>query len=214
MKIIPFLLFFFIANFTYSFNPSLAVGGKLGLNAARLSDNYFGGKKSRYAMHMGGVATMGVGKFENLFLVGEFLFNQKGGINLASGENRISTLDLPILIRYVAPIKKDFPLLFFINTGIYTGAIITRKVAGDADNYAAKFRRNYAEFGMCIGGGIYYPAGPGNVFLEARYAFGLTNVVSLSYERNRLTSFSIGYLYNLKGKSQEEIDKNVQSGFE
>ena len=189
-----------------SSNPSFAVGGKLGPNFSTVADN-FDNPQSKVGFHIGAVGVMGFGKNQNSSLVAELLFNQKGGKNTASGNNSISALDLPILYRYTMSIKEELPIKLFFNIGPYVGATLSRS----AD---IKTNQSFAEFGIAGGGGLFYPISVGTIFLEGRYALSLTNLVPQTLERNRVGSISVGFIYFLKGKNQEEKDKAVEGGFE
>jgi hypothetical protein len=206
-KIIAVIIVFFCIKVgAQNANPTFAVGGKLGPNFSTVVDN-FDNASAKAGIHIGAVGVMGFGKNGNSTLVAELLFNQKGGKNQVSGNNNVLALDLPILYRYTMVIKQDFPLKAFFNVGPYVGATLSRK----ADN---KTNQRIGEFGIAGGGGLFYPISIGTLFLEGRYAISLTNMVPATLERNRVTSISVGFIYALKGKSQEQIDKTIDGGFE
>lgn len=187
-------------------NPTFAVGGKVGPNFSTITDN-FDKQDSKIGFHVGVVGVMGFGKNGNSSLIGEILLNQKGGKNSVSGDNTIYGLDLPIMYRYTKTLKENLPLKLFFNAGPYVGMLLSRSAT-------VKTSQQIGEFGFCGGGGLIYPLSIGQIFLEGRYSFALTNVVPETFERNRFTSISIGFIYNIKGKSQEDKDKKIDGGFE
>jgi hypothetical protein len=192
-------------------HAQLAVGGKAGVNIANLAANQPIGaeiQESKIGFNVGAVGSLGIGSSGKLFGVGELNFNQKGGKNGVSGTNSLGYLELTALLRYTIGFGEKVPFKLFFNAGPYFGIKTGRK----AD--IAAYNSNIAEFGLSGGGGIMVPVGNGNIFVEARYSFAVTNLVPQTFERNRVTSISIGYLYTLKGKTEEAKDKGVQGGFE
>ncbi|MFN0049877.1 MAG: porin family protein [Cytophagales bacterium] len=211
--IAAFALLFAAGIQAQSSNPSFSLGAKGGINIAFFADNFSSGT-SNIVGNAGAVGVMNFGKNGFTSLIGEILFNQKGGTNQSSGLNEINNIDIPILFRYSKTIKEDFPMKLFFNAGPYVGMMVSRKKSDEPQYFAKDFKSNFLELGLCAGLGGMYPIGPGSVFLEFRYGFSVTNIVPQSFERNQISSISIGYLYHLQGKSQEEKDKKVDGGFE
>ena len=211
--ILIFTTFLYTISVAQSLNPTFGFGGRAGLNISQFNDN-FGGGSSAYGANVAGIGVMNFGKYGYTSLIGELVFNQKGGTNRASGENRIYNIDIPVLFRFTKSIKENIPVKLFFNAGPYAGFMLARNVKPDSNSYAQDFKENFVEAGLCLGAGFIYPLGPGSVFLEGKYAFSISNVVQNSYERNRLTSISIGYIYQLAGKTQEQKDKKIDGGFE
>jgi len=202
------------AAFSQGSNPNFGIGGKAGLNITYFPDNYSIGQSSTGA-NAGIVGVMDFGKTATTSLVAEILFNQKGGTNRVSGRNQISAIDIPILFRFSKAIKDELPLKLFFNAGPYIGLNFYRKSIGEVPlNYAKDFTSNLLELGLCGGLGVMYPIGPGVLMVEFRHGFSLTNVVPKSLESNQITSFSLGYIYYMKGQSQEKKDKKIDAGFE
>lgn len=213
IKIFAVCLFLVAENIFAQGGMSFGVGAKGGVNIAFFADNFSSGTSTVVA-NAGAIGVMNFGKNGNSALVAELLFNQKGGTNKASGQNQISNFDLPILYRYSTSIKQEFPMKLFFNAGPYFGVVLARKTTSTEANYAKDFKSNFLEMGLCGGLGATYPIGPGNVFLEFRYGFSITNIVPLSSERNQVSSISLGYIYNFQAASQEDKDKKIQGGFE
>lgn len=204
------LIIFTLAILSYHFtHAQIAIGGKAGVNVSNVIANQSSSNdQSKIGFNVGAVGSIGIGSSGKLFGVGELNFNQKGGTNKVSGTNNLGYIELAALLRYTIGFGEAFPLKLFLNAGPYLG-IKTGRIA-DSTNYNS----NVAEFGLGAGGGLMIPVGPGNLFVEARYSVGLTNLVTQTLERNGVTSFSIGYLYTIKEKSTETQDKGVNGGFE
>ena len=194
----------------------ISVGGRVGANISNVATNgTTGNEKSKTGFHVGVIGSMPISKSGKLSVVGELVLNQKGGVNFVSGTNSSFYIELPVMLRYAFSITESFPMKVFINGGPYIGVMASRTADGGPDLKSPnKDASNIMEFGLAGGGGLMYPLGPGSLFVEARHTFGLTNMVSSTLERNYFTSISIGYLYMLAGKSQEDQDKTIQGGFE
>jgi hypothetical protein len=117
-------------------------------------------------------------------------------------------LELAALLRYAIGFGESVPLKVFLNAGPYFGIKTGRSAEITIGSSKA------IEFGIGAGGGLWYPIGPGKIFLEARYNVALSNLVPETLERNEYTAISLGFLYTLKAKSSESQDKGVQGGFE
>jgi hypothetical protein len=214
-KIIILLLFGTLPFFAFS-QLKLGFGGGVGVNFASLNSSFDYGNKSKTGFHIGAIGTMAIGKNDNLFLVGGFDFDQKGGTNVVSGTNSTFYLGIPVLIRYTFSPKQDFPLKIFINTGPYIGMLLGRSVSNPLATSSSENSNSasFFETGLAFGGGVLYPLGNGNLFLEGRQSFALSSLVKNSLQRNQMFTISAGYIYLLGAKSQEKADKTIDSGFE
>ncbi|MCF8370587.1 MAG: PorT family protein [Bacteroidales bacterium] len=81
----------------------------------------------------------------------------------------------------------------------------THEIDFDADYLDTDFQANQSDFGLIIGGGFMYEAGPGNLLIDFRYTMSLRDIndwkdSSLKPEgyselKNRVFSISFGYLF-------------------
>ncbi|MDX2190390.1 MAG: porin family protein [Bacteroidota bacterium] len=200
--------------FSLQTQAQTAIGGKIGVSIANVATNVSDpNAKSKIGVNGGFVFAYGIGNGKISF-VGELLFTQKGGNNIVSGDVNRFYIEIPAMLRYGFSIVESFPLRIFINAGPYLGLGFGQRSGGDAYYNKDAGSTNVMEMGVAAGGGFMYPAGPGNIFVEGRYSYALTNLVNKTLERNEYTAISAGYLYTLKGKSQEEKDKTIAPGFE
>ncbi|MEI8046860.1 MAG: porin family protein [Bacteroidota bacterium] len=159
---------------------------------------------------------------EKLFVKGELGFEQKGTKYLdlysmdasasSSGGSTYYTynyINLPVLIKLKIGSKNNF----FLNTGIYTGYLISgvERFKGtfegqfiDQKNAMNMQNHNRLDFGLAIGGGVGIPiVAKDKIMLEARYDFALTtsNKSGSPLEPKQHTlEFTIGYEFGLKNK--------------
>lgn len=153
-------------------------------------------------------------KFSNSFAVQpELSFNQKGektsidflGLKVTT-KTIFNYLELPILGKYMFGTEK-------IQANILAGpsfgyALNGKVVEGDEsekiDLSDEDVSYNRFDFAAQFGAGVSVNAGPGKVFLDARYYLGLSNLNSdKDYDlkiNNRGIGINIGYLYTLGGK--------------
>jgi hypothetical protein len=159
---------------------------------------------------------------EKLFLKGELGFEQKGAKYLdlyamdaggsSSGGSTYYTynyINLPILLKLKIGSKNNF----FLNTGIYTGYLIS-----GVERYQGTFEGQYIDqknamdmqnhkrldFGLAFGGGVGIPIlTKDKVMLEARYDFALTTSNksgSPLKPKQHTLEFTLGYGFGLKNK--------------
>ena len=156
---------------------------------------------------------------EKLFLKGELGFEQKGTKYLYTADADGSSTDgnyytynyinLPILLKLKIGSKNNF----FLNTGIYTGYLISgvERYQGtfegqyiDQKNAMDMQNHNRLDFGLAIGGGVGIPIlTKDKIMLEARYDFALTtsNRSGSPLEPKQHTlELTLGYEFGLKNK--------------
>ncbi len=159
-----------------------------GLNIADLHGKDVDGDKidfsSRTAMGVGGLLEIGLG--EKVALRFEPMYLQKGGefdeIDADLGAVKFSTktadVEVPILLKLDLSSTATRPYLI---AGPTIGIIVTSKIELSAPGVSAEIDideiTKSTELAFTLGGGVSFPAGKSVLFLEGRYAFGLTDIV-------------------------------------
>ena len=195
-----------------------AIGAKVGFNLATyLGDTEFiDNKGSHFGLQFGGLFEYDVNDL--LSIQTELLYIQKGvsaeisllGSDLES-EIVFNYIDVPLLAKLKFGNREE--LNFFVTAGpnfgyaasgeteestVFMGETIVESMDIDFEEEEGFSR---FEIGVSIGAGVDFPLGPGNIFGEARYLIGLTNLndVELDDESLRNSGFgiSVGYLYFL-----------------
>lgn len=182
--------------------------------------------------HAGLVSNVAITR--NLSVQAEFLFSKKGhrlnylkdtvDLNIDGYEKFITNyIEFPVLL------KLSFgpdEVRGFINAGPYWGKWLggkyktdidsvvngvsssyknTHDIDFDQDYLSLDYKANQSDFGLIIGGGFMYEAGPGNLLIDFRYTMSLRDIndwgdSSLKPEgynelKNRVFSISFGYLF-------------------
>lgn len=156
---------------------------------------------------------------KKLLLKSELGFEQKGAKYLYTIGNEGSSSDgeyytynyvnLPILLKLKIGNKNNF----FVNTGIYTGYLISgvHRVQFTIDGEYQKQKvpmvmQNHQriDFGLVLGGGVGIPISTKDkILLEARYDFALTSSNgsdSMLFPKQHTFEFTLGYEFGLKNK--------------
>lgn len=210
-----FIVFVCMISDVYGQN---AIGGKIGYNIAtfRGDTEEFEDKGFVFGLQFGGVFEYGIN--DQFSIQPELLYIKKGVSNEFLGFDGdgqtdliFNYIELPILVKYKYGATENLNLYFtggptvgFLESGrsetdlFVGGDRIEENVDlefGDDDS----FRR--FEIGISIGIGAYIPLGVGNLFGEARFATGITdlndNDLSDASTSNIGLGLSIGYLYPL-----------------
>ena len=140
-----------------------------------------------------------------------------GGVKInVKADARIQYLELPVSLTYRIPVgEKGFEIIAM--PGLSAGYAVSAKVVanGEGENESRKVTTKVREkvslkdlsfderldAALLFSGQVAYPVGPGNVFLEARYHFGILNL-ERNTERgdkafNRSLFLRFGYRYAL-----------------
>lgn len=139
----------------------------------------------------------------------EVLFVRKGAKESdEDGEFKIKIdyVEIPVLLRYdvmtaggVAPFFYAGPAVAFeiaCNLSQENG----QSVEADCDEVDEFPERKSLDVGILGGAGVAFAAGPGNLFVEGRYNFGLTNISDSELDdeaKNRSASVMVGYAVSL-----------------
>ncbi len=151
-----------------------------GLNLANLSVDPDEGVdfSSRTAFGFGGVLDYDLGEYIALHL--EPMYLQKGTETTEDGvdvEFKLAYLELPLLFKYTFGTSDTKP---YVMAGPTIGFNLSAKVKGSEGGVSAeidiKDETKSIDFGLGFGAGVSLPMGNNSIFVEARYALGLTNI--------------------------------------
>jgi opacity protein-like surface antigen len=149
------ILFAFVICSTYSFSQGGMYGVRAGLNISNLDftpDPNFGNQ------HRNGFAIGFFGEYdlsETIAIAPEIQFSAEGG---KSQDLRIDYIQVPILMKY------RFTDRFLVGAGPMAGVKVW------------EFEDGYANFAFSVLGGVEFLI-TDEIFIDARYSFGLTNVM-------------------------------------
>lgn len=141
-----------------------------------------------------------------LVLQPELLYTSKGvqfEEGNASVEIKPSYVEIPVLLRFNIPAQSIMPF-------VYGGGVVSFEascsvegtdgsVTVDADCEDFDVETESTDFGVLFGGGVAFAAGPGDIFIEGRYNFGLANIdAAEGFEaKNRSGAVMVGYSVSL-----------------
>lgn len=190
IAIFSFMLFGFAEGITF--------GIKAGMNISNMNVESM---QSRIGFCGGGFATVGVG--DMVVIQPEAMYTQKGAKWESWYEPEIITLKLdyiniPLLFKFMVPVKGAVKPNLFV--GPYLGINVNATHRIDRI-YGTSEERDYDEFyedtdfGMVLGGGVDFLLKKGKFVLDGRYSIGLITVQEGSDLKNRVFSFTLGYLF-------------------
>ncbi|MCK7590435.1 PorT family protein [Subsaxibacter sp. CAU 1640] len=168
-------------------------GFKAGINISNSSEIETS-TNSRTSFHVGGMMEA---LYENNFAIQpEIIYSQQGFDYILDGSERIfkfSYIHVPVMIKYYASNSiyvEAGPQIGYLNT-----ARLETVIEGENKDIDIKEGMRSNDLSLNIGVGILFKNG---INLNARYSYGLTNVVSgLPHDKfkNRIIQMSIGYLF-------------------
>jgi hypothetical protein len=172
-------------------------------------------KVAKLGFQGGLVAFAGISE---IFGVQMELFYSQKGVKITATQNNttakvwttVNYLEIPVLARLTYS-NKGF--ILFGNFGPAVGIGLNARLATDPDmgfNSEIKFEEGgltQVDIGVVVGAGVGYRLGTGQLFLDLRYEYGLTDINNVSssvkdnpdYESNMNRNFgiSVGYLFKL-----------------
>jgi hypothetical protein len=189
---------------------TVSIMPKAGVSVSRLNfkNDAYRDEQSRAGLTFGAAVPIRTGSW--FTVQPELLYVQRGGnFRLAESgslgsktETRLNYLELPVLARAnMGPV--------FLLAGPSLGMSLNGKTetAGtkrdvNFGNRTDEYRR--ADLGLQVGGGLALNAGPGQLTVDARYGFGLTDIDNVSGNSNRtrngVWAFTLGYAIPLGSK--------------
>jgi len=164
---------------------------------------------------------------DNFSVQPEVMYTSKGmkyemdmmGITATSAVN-FSYLEIPVLLKLNLPLGVAVPniyagpaVAFRIGTSGYAEAAGTKENMDDESIDMIKENTSGFDFGLAMGGGCNFVAGPGAIVLDIRYTLGFLKLMKLTDEmkdagmessdlpgnKNTALSFMIGYAFNIGG---------------
>ncbi len=192
------LLFVTILSLTFASTNAqeFRIGAKGGANFASLIGDDADGSKTLTNFHIGAVAKIGIS--ELFSLQPELVYSNQGskGEGSDSGKLKLGYINLPIMADFM--VAEGLSL----QAGPQVGFNISSKVEnGDGDEFDLD---NVNTLDISLGIGAQYVL-PINLFFQARYNVGLSNVIedfddginSASTDaKNSVISVSVGYFFN------------------
>lgn len=168
-----FLLAIVLIGFTTISNAqSIKFGVKGGLNLTRINgDNVADGLDARTGFHIGAVAQLGL--LDKFMLQPEILYSAQGANDL-----NIDYINIPILLKY------KFLKFVSFEAGPQFGILVN-------DEYPDIIETKSFDLSVAAGAGVEF----GDFFAQARYNFGVSEVIEDSDIRNGTFQLSVGYYF-------------------
>jgi hypothetical protein len=189
-----FLLLAFILTLGTVAQAQVSIIPKGGITLSNINfDQDLPGQKSR----MGYVAGLGLNfpiTSDNFFSIQPELLYIQQGTRLTAGSYGLNYAQLPLLLKINFG-GEGFPI--YVNAGPSFGYLLNppTRIGDIAFNDPKRL-----DIGLQFGGGFGVKAGPGNVLLDARYGFGITNINNLAtggdaanQSKNNVFQFTVGY---------------------
>ncbi len=126
------------------------------------------------AFGVGGVLDLRLA--ENAVLHVQPLYLQKGAKDGTEGSDaklKFAYIDVPVMVKVAFGTSTTRPYLM---AGPAIGFLLSAKLTGDGEELDLKDFLKSTDFGLNFGGGISFPAGNNSIFVEGRYALGLSNI--------------------------------------
>ena len=189
-----FLLFAFILTLGTVAQAQVSLIPKGGITLSNISfDQDQPGQKSR----LGYVAGLGLNipiTSDNFFSIQPELLYIQQGTRLSAGSYGLNYAQLPLLLKINFG-GEGFPI--YVNAGPSFGYLLNPPTRIGDVNFTDPKR---LDIGLQFGGGFGVKAGPGNVLLDARYGFGITDINNLTNggdalnkSKNNVFQFTLGY---------------------
>lgn len=199
-------LFAFVCTFSLVSGQNLSFGIKAGANFASVNieqDGFDIEPDSRTGLNIGAILNIGV--TDAFSVQPELSFIQKGySFEFFEEETALilNYLEIPILAKYAFG-SESFQ--GFIQAGPAIGFALSGKIKSDNEEEDIDFDEDgfkTFDFGLQFGAGAAVPAGPGEAFLDLRYALGLANIADNdgSTVSNIGLLITAGYLFPIGGK--------------
>jgi hypothetical protein len=172
------------------------IGIRAGANISSIALNQPGKQTAQPGVQIGAYYIQPLDK-QKVSVQFELYFAQKGGYyygNTRAGNIQLNYLEVPVLLRFSHQINNVY---LYALGGPYIAGLLGGMYQADTakSDLQIQFKSSDVrfEFGAQAGGGIAYQLGKGRVFLDLRYAFGLTNINTYDLTRNRVFTVSVGY---------------------
>jgi len=208
-KSIILITLFLIAFTGNIFAQEMYVGGLAGVNFAVMEIKTNDVKNVDVNTVFGFGAIVGIPLFLNTHIQLEPKYLQKGGLielteNGIDIESESAYFELPALLRF--PVGHKFHVLAGPTLGFLLSSEMESKVEGI--NYKAnlKDKLKNLDFGLTMGAGMRFPLFLGELFIDGRYRYGISNI-----SKDSKVEFKSGS--NVLNLTLEEEDKTFNRGF-
>lgn len=179
----------FVFNAT---SQDFSFGAKAGLNFSTFTGDGADGLDGRTSFHVGAVGNIGISNV--LAIQPEILYSAQGAEATEQGTNVVFKYD------YInVPVLVDFTVTegFSLQAGPQFGFLINDQaeaqgVTIDLDDLGVD--SNGFDFGAAVGAQYKLPTI--DLFFQARYTFGLSEIADESESQNSVFSLSVGYFFN------------------
>ena len=179
-KLIVAVITLFIG--TTAFSQSIDLGVKAGANFANITDaSGLSNKTGFQAGVFGGI------KFtDNIGIQADILYSQQGA-EFEFGKFDLDYVNIPIVLKYYLiqglNIQAGPQFGFVVNDDVYTDSFGTSSIKTNTKN---------SDVSGVVGAGYDFPFG---IRFDARYNFGLTDVIEGAKSKNSVVSLALGYSF-------------------
>jgi hypothetical protein len=169
---------------------NLYYGVRIGLNVATLGGDADMG--SKVGMNLAGIIGLRVSNSAPVFLESGLYYSEMGG---KEGKSVVSynNLEIPILVKYGFKVGDNIAVLPFL--GPTFGYAIKSKQTWKGDNVTVEsdlYKMRRPNMGFKLGVGAEYD----NIYLEAGYRFGITNITKFDDASVRANAFFVNFGVN------------------
>ncbi len=176
---IKLLILYLLFSSSIIFSQKIYVGVTGGLHFADMEFKMSGVKSVDIVTVYGAGGVVGIPIFLNTYLQIEPKYLQKGGLirlkeNGLEIKAKTGYLEIPALIRL--PIGEKFHLLAGPTLGYILSSDLESEFGGHTFRANAKKVLNNFDLGLTIGGGLSIPVLIGDLFLDGRYTYGITDI--------------------------------------
>lgn len=215
MKNLKFILLLFIVSSVFeTSHAQISIGPKVGLNYSTFGGDNSNGDGISYLIGVQFGAVAQINFNEQFAFQPELLYFQKGakseffdaGFNFEI-DKAINYLEVPLLAKYMFGDTEatQFYLIGGPSIGIGLNVNIITEEGEEESEETVSFEDqmlNRLDIALSFGGGVQFPLGPGELFVDARYLFGLTSVDDSNTGTdftNQGIGLSAGFLYTIRG---------------
>ena len=217
MKNIRLLSLFTALLLTFTATAQISVGVRVGANFANQDFEAEGLSISPDGITgLSFAVPVEIGITESFSVQPELVYIQKGSSfdfefygYTTKQETTINYFEIPILAKYkfvTEPVQAYIAAGPVIGFGL--GGTISAEVNGQKEEEDIDFERDglkKSDFGLSIGAGVGFGAGPGQVVVDLRYILGLSNIADLEDGedgsiKNRGFGIGVGYMFPIGGE--------------
>ncbi len=172
-------------------------GVKAGANFSTQSDlgNIFDNDEIRTGFNAGVYGNYSLSK--SFSLQPELNYEQKGSDN-GETTSKLDYLTIPVLANYSLGETRNSALNFRVYAGPYAGILLNSEVESNVEGISQEIdmddQTENAEFGMMGGFIVKYPINKQSIFLDVRFALGLTSYDKNDSDlRNKTVGINLGF---------------------